>query len=247
MDLTVDALGDKCPIPVVKAKQALATMDEGTLEILVDNETSVTNLKNFAKSKNCEATSSKLGDAKFSVKIVKEAGSEPEEVVGGGAGIGPRVVVVPSRYMGHGDDELGDVLIKAFIFSLTQQDTLPDSVLFYNDGVKLTIEGSPVLEDIQKLFRIGTRTVIEGQVDVTPVGSVFTLLDHIDGDGARHARQIVETVLNGIDDLIISGNKRVDMSFHRDFFRQITVQVVCGDVTGILIGFPGIHRDRVPA
>ena len=182
MDLTVDALGDKCPIPVVKAKQALATMDEGTLEILVDNETSVTNLKNFAKSKNCEATSSKLGDAKFSVKIVKEAGSEPEEVVTGGAGIGPRVVVVPSRYMGHGDDELGDVLIKAFIFPLTQQDTLPDCILFYNGGVKLTIEGSPVLEDIQKLadagveiFSCGTCLMHYGLEDKLAVGEATNM------------------------------------------------------------------------
>ena len=155
MELVVDALGDKCPVPVVKAKQALATMDEGTLEVLVDNETSVTNLKSFAKSQNCEATDQKLAEGKFSVKIVKEAGSEPVAVATGGAGVGPRVVVVPSRYMGHGDDELGDVLIKAFIFALTQQDVLPDSVLFYNGGVKLTIEGSPVLEDIQKLADAG--------------------------------------------------------------------------------------------
>ena len=155
MDLTVDALGDKCPVPVVKAKKALATMDEGTLEMLVDNETSVTNLTNFGKSQNCEVSSEQLADNKFSVKIVKAAGSEPVAAAGGTAGVGPRVVVVPSNVMGHGDDELGDVLIKAFIFALTQQDELPDSVLFYNGGVFLTCEGSPVLDDIKKLEDAG--------------------------------------------------------------------------------------------
>ena len=154
MELTIDALGDKCPVPVVKAKKALATMDEGTLEMLVDNETSVTNLTSFAKSQNCEVSHEQLGDERYSVKIVKAAGAAPEAAAGG-AGIGPRVVVVPSQVMGHGDDELGEVLVKAFVFALTQQDDLPDSILFYNGGVKLTCEGSPVLEDLNKLANAG--------------------------------------------------------------------------------------------
>lgn len=57
MDMTVDALGDKCPVPVVKAKKALATMETGTLEMLVDNETSVKNLTSFAKSQKCDVSS----------------------------------------------------------------------------------------------------------------------------------------------------------------------------------------------
>ena len=154
MELTIDALGDKCPVPVVKAKKALATMDEGTLEMLVDNETSVTNLTSFAKSQNCEVSHEQLGDERYSVKIVKTAGAAPKAAAGG-AGIGPRVVVVPSQVMGHGDDELGEVLVKAFVFALTQQDDLPDSILFYNGGVKLTCEGSPVLEDLNKLANAG--------------------------------------------------------------------------------------------
>ena len=42
MELVIDAMGDKCPVPVVKAKKALGTMDTGTVEVHVDNETSVT-------------------------------------------------------------------------------------------------------------------------------------------------------------------------------------------------------------
>ena len=154
MNLTVDALGDKCPVPVVKAKKALATMDEGTLEVLVDNETSVTNLTSFAKSQSCEVSSEQLAAKKYSVKIVKTEASKAAEPQGT-AGVGPRVVVVPSPVMGHGDDELGNVLIKAFIFALTQQDDLPDCILFYNGGVKLTCEGSPVLDDLNKLACAG--------------------------------------------------------------------------------------------
>lgn len=155
MDMTVDALGDKCPVPVVKAKKALATMDEGTLEMLVDNQTSVTNLESFAKSQNCEVVSEQLESEKYSVKITKTAGSAAAAAAGEADGIGPRVVVIPSSRMGHGDDELGDILIKAFVFALTQQDDLPSSILFYNGGVKLTCEGSPVLDDLKKLADAG--------------------------------------------------------------------------------------------
>ena len=156
MDMTVDALGDKCPVPVVKAKKALATMETGTLEMLVDNETSVKNLTSFAKSQKCEVSSEQLEEEKYSVKIVKtEASVAAAAPAEGGAGVGPRVVVVPSNVMGHGDDVLGDALIKAFVFALTQQDDLPDCMLFYNGGVKLTCEGSPVLDDLNKLATAG--------------------------------------------------------------------------------------------
>ena len=182
MDLTVDAMGDKCPIPVVKAKKALATMDEGTLEILVDNETSVTNLTSFAKAQRCEVSSEQVAEDAYSVKIVKGAGSGSETVASGGAAAGPRVVVVPSRTMGHGDDELSEVLIKSFIFALTQQDDLPDSILFYNSGVYLTCEGSPVLEDLDKLacagveiFSCGTCLKHYGIEDKLAVGEVTNM------------------------------------------------------------------------
>ncbi len=164
MDMTVDALGDKCPVPVVKAKNALSTMDEGTLVMLVDNETSVTNLTSFAKSQQCEVSSEQLEENKYAVTIVKTAGCAlVQEAAAPGANMvaaaGPRVVVVPSSVMGHGDDVLGDALMKSFIFALTQQDDLPSSILFYNGGVKLTCEGSPVLEDIAKLVDAGVEVL----------------------------------------------------------------------------------------
>ena len=186
MELTVDALGDKCPVPVVKAKKALSTMDTGTLTVLVDNETSVKNLESFANSQKCDVTSEQLDEEKFEVRIVKteESAAAPAE---GGAGVGPCVVVVPSGVMGHGDDELGDVLIKAFVFAVTQQDELPDSMLFYNGGVKLTCEGSPVLDDLKKLADAGVEILscgtclkhygIEGELAVGEVTNMYVIVE----------------------------------------------------------------------
>ena len=146
-----------------------------------------TNLTSFAKAQNCEVASEQLAPEKYSVKIVKAAGSAPDAGAAGAAGVGPRVVVVPSPVMGHGDDELGGVLIKAFVFALTQQDDLPDSILFYNGGVKLTCEGSPVLDDLAKLAAAGVEVLscgtclknygIEDKLAVGEVTNMYVIVE----------------------------------------------------------------------
>ncbi|MFR5733000.1 MAG: hypothetical protein ACLUD2_14640 [Clostridium sp.] len=47
------------------------------------------------------------------------------------------------------------LLIKGFLFAQTQLETLPDTILFYNGGAKLTCEGSDSIEDLKKLEEAG--------------------------------------------------------------------------------------------
>lgn len=153
----VDARGQACPIPVVRAKKALSAMAPGKLEVLVDNETAVHNLEALGASLKCATESEERGAGEFAVTFEKTESAAPTAcasgVVSGQAG--ERVVVLSSDAMGTGDDELGRTLIKAFVFALTQQDALPNVVLAYNGGVKLTTEGSPVLDDLKKLADAG--------------------------------------------------------------------------------------------
>ena len=164
MDLVIDAMGDACPLPVVKAKQGLSTLDEGTVKVLVDNETATHNLENLAKSLKCESRVEQVADAEYHVFITKTEDSKSGdtlEVVACGTG-GPKVVVVSSQFMGQGDDVLGGNLMKAFIFSLTQMDDLPATILFYNGGAHLTIEGSPALDDLKALAAAGVEILTCG-------------------------------------------------------------------------------------
>ena len=65
MMLNVDARGDACPLPVVKAKKAIAALNgAGEVEVLVDNEIAVQNLTKMAKQKGCQSAAEKLGDRK---------------------------------------------------------------------------------------------------------------------------------------------------------------------------------------
>ena len=82
--VTVNAMGDACPIPVVKTKKAMETLKAGdVVETYVDNEIAVENLTKMAKQTGCAVTSQKLDEGKYSVQITvseaaREAGNMPE-------------------------------------------------------------------------------------------------------------------------------------------------------------------------
>lgn len=151
---TLDCLGKNCPIPVVEAKKALAKMTEGEwLEVRVDGNTQVQNLERLAKNLGSEV-SSQPEDDHFLVTIQKAANAS-KEMGQSAAAQGKTLVIFSAEHMGEGDEELGKILMKSCVFSITQLDPLPDRLIFYNGGVKLTTAGSPVLEDLQNLETAG--------------------------------------------------------------------------------------------
>ena len=68
---------------------------------------------------------------------------------------GTLVVAIGTDCMGQGDDKLGRILMKSYLFSLTQQEEIPKTILFFNGGVKLTTEGRESLKDIEELAARG--------------------------------------------------------------------------------------------
>lgn len=171
----VNAMGDACPIPVVKTKNAIKELSgAGMVETLVDNEIAVQNLTKMAQQKNYGVRSEKLGENQYRVimtigESANEAGAEAveeettaEETCMPDGRKGNKVVVISSSYMGTGDDELGAVLMKGFIYALSQQDELPKTILFYNSGAKLACEMSPTLEDLMSLEANGVEILTCG-------------------------------------------------------------------------------------
>ena len=185
-DILVNAVGEQCPIPVVKATQALRAMTEpGTLEVLVDNEIAVQNLTRMGASQGYAVQAEEKEENLYSVRVLvnklpeKESADQPECVADTGAGL---VVAVASDVMGQGSDELGATLMKGFLFALGQLPQLPRTVLFYNGGAKLTVEGSASLEDIKSLeergveiMTCGTCLNYYGLTDKLAVGSVTNM------------------------------------------------------------------------
>jgi selenium metabolism protein YedF len=183
----VDAMGDACPIPVVKTKNAIKELNgSGSVETLVDNEIAVQNLTKMAVQKGYDVKSEKLDEGKY--KVVMTVGDQPatetenETVACIPDGRKNTVVVISSNVMGKGDDELGAVLVKGFVFALTQQDSLPSIMLFYNGGAKLTCEGASTLEDLKfleaqgvEILTCGTCLNHYGLTEKLAVGSVTNM------------------------------------------------------------------------
>ena len=79
--IKVDALGDACPLPVVKAKKAISELQgAGQVEVLVDNEIAVQNLTKMAQQKGYQYSAEKLEERKYRVLFtLGEAESAPAE------------------------------------------------------------------------------------------------------------------------------------------------------------------------
>ena len=205
MVIKVDALGDACPIPVIKTKNALQELKgPGTVETLVDNETAVKNLTKLAGSQGCSVRSEKIAPGQF--RVVIEAGENaqssekeiPEELMKECPAEPPKrkkkiVVAVTSAGMGSGSDELAAVLMKGFLFALTQQEQLPDTILLYNGGARLTTGGSASLEDLKNLEAQG--------VEILTCGTClnfYKLSDQLRVGGVTNMYEITER-LTGAD------------------------------------------------
>lgn len=182
---TVDARGLACPQPVIEAKKALKDMTEGTLEVLVDNHIAVQNLTKLASYSNVPVTSESLEDGTFRVCFQVSEGQdspEAETICTPDSRRRGSVVVISSDKMGEGNDELGHVLIKGFLYALTQLEELPETILLYNGGAKLSTEGSESLEDLKlleaqgvEIMTCGTCLNYYGLSEKLQVGSVTNM------------------------------------------------------------------------
>ena len=141
--IQVNALGDACPLPVIKTMNALKELGgAGTVEVLVDNEIAVQNLMRLADNKHCTIETKQRSEKEYCVTItageaVEETGDE-ETLCPIPTAQKKVVVVISADHMGEGNDELGKILLKGFLFALTQQEKLPSTILFYNGGASVT-------------------------------------------------------------------------------------------------------------
>ena len=163
--IKVNAIGDACPIPVVKTKNAIRELGgSGVVEVSVDNEIAVQNLLKMAKQKEYEAAFEKKSNTEYIVTINVNGGEASDAkpvtkatVKSDEIKLKETIVVIDSDKMGDGDEEFSKTLLKGFIYALSSQDIPPAKILFYNTGVRLTTEGSASIEDLKVLEKAGAK------------------------------------------------------------------------------------------
>lgn len=200
MRQTLDFIGKTCPIPVIETKKALVGLKpEDVLEVLVDNSVAVQNLGKLATQKKLTIESEKKDENLYQVTLTVTAATQiseaplnpmscvPETVAG------PTVVVLSSDKMGEGDEKLGHILMKGFIYALTQQEIFPETILMYNNGVKLSVEGSEALADLKLMESQGVEILSCGtclnhyqlteRLGVGSVTNMYVIVEKLSGAG----------------------------------------------------------------
>jgi selenium metabolism protein YedF len=186
MSHAVDARHLPCPQPVILTRKALEGADEVTT--VVSSETSRDNVRRMAEKAGYQVVIEE-GDAEYRLHIRREAVEmpSPEPAGEGGPAGGPSVLVVSDNTMGRGSQELGEVLVRGFFHTLGEVTPRPDVIIFFNAGVWLTIDESPVLEDLRALelegveiLACGTCLKYYGITDRLSVGVVSNMYDIAD-------------------------------------------------------------------
>jgi selenium metabolism protein YedF len=73
-----------------------------------------------------------------------------------------KTLIVRGEFLGSGSDELGAQLMGSFLRKLCAGHSKPERIIFYNSGVKLLAEGSPVLDALDLLAKAGVDLVACG-------------------------------------------------------------------------------------
>jgi selenium metabolism protein YedF len=151
--MVIDARGIGCPKPVIMAEEALSKIEEGILEILVDNEASERNLSRFA-TKNAFYSETTKENNYWRVKIVKgypcelpseEAAAEHEKDL---------LLIIGTDTMGK-EEELGKILMRAFFETMKVTKEVPHTIFFLNAGVKLTTTNEDIIPTLKEIEAMG--------------------------------------------------------------------------------------------
>lgn len=153
MSQVIDCKGLKCPQPVINTKKYFDSVESGEAEVIVDNEVAKMNVLKFAESNGFKAEA-KEESGIFTVRIIKDECSckilnDDKKLV----------IAVTSDKFGSGDDRLGSVLMKSYFYALSEADRIPSDLIFVNSGIKLTTEGSDVIDSIKKLEERGVNVL----------------------------------------------------------------------------------------
>ncbi|CEP82439.1 sulfurtransferase-like selenium metabolism protein YedF [Paraclostridium sordellii] len=180
MRIELDARGLACPKPVINTKKELDNIDQGAVVVTVDNEIAKENIFKLAKSMNYDASVLKSEKDLICIEIIKGENVIIEEK--SQESLSDTCIFINSDKMGNGNDELGHVLMKGYIYTLIESKPYPKSILFVNSGIKLTTENEATIENLKilqdagvEILSCGTCLDYYGLKDDLKVGTVTNM------------------------------------------------------------------------
>ncbi len=192
--IKIDCRGLACPKPVIETKKKMDLINDGTLIVIVDNEIAKENIRKFAQSKNLQIKIDSKEDD-FYLTLTKTQGEsvlqDHKESAEEATMKQALIICIESDKMGEGSEELGDILMKSYLYTLTELDELPEAIIFINSGVKLVVKESPVVNSLKTLERMGVELVacgtclnyyhLENELAVGTVSNMYTIVEMLHG------------------------------------------------------------------
>lgn len=183
----IDARKKACPQPVIMTKKEA---DQGAEEItvIVDNETAKINVSKFGTQLKYTVTAEDKEDGTYII-LKKDSENKKQTEITTDIQNKNTCYLITSDKMGKGSDDLGRILMKSFLYTLSETKPYPDFLVFLNSGVKLTTEGSESIDDIMKLEEGCTKIVscgtcldffeIKSKLQVGSISNMYDIVDII--------------------------------------------------------------------
>jgi selenium metabolism protein YedF len=188
MTREIDCRKLNCPVPVINTKKVLDEGEDDSLIVVVDNIPARDNVRRFANSQGHKVEIEDKGGGVYNLKIAVNPEAKKTTASGSPAvsisPIGGFVVFITTDQLGVGEERLGQILMKAFLNTLGDSEPKPERIIFINNGVKLVVEGSEMLDSLKALkehgvqiFACGTCLNYYGILDKLQIGIVSNMYE----------------------------------------------------------------------
>lgn len=179
----IDCKGLECPQPVINTKKYFDSINEGSAIVIVDNETARNNVVKFAGSNGYSSEVKKENNLHY-IEITK---TKSQVSIESDSKENNLCIVISSSFLGSGDDKLGSILMKSYLYALSESDNLPKNLIFINGGVKLTTEDSDCLGSIKKIHEKGVNILscgtcldfynLKEKLSVGEITNMYTIIE----------------------------------------------------------------------
>jgi len=160
MKKEIDVRGIACPGPVLATKKALDALETGLVQVITDNPVAVANLEKLAKGLGCALVVQTEGDC---YRLLISKGESGAEMVLEKNFLQEGIVLfLGNDTIGRGEEALGKLLLKSFLYTLTESAAKPEKILLMNGGVKAALAGAEALEHLQTLEQQGVEILTCG-------------------------------------------------------------------------------------
>jgi selenium metabolism protein YedF len=194
----IDARGLSCPAPVLQTKASLQEDSSNAVRVVVDNAASQQNVQRFLESQGFQTALEQVGpDYVVSGSCDSMPSAQTQPAAMPSSDTNKIMIMCATDRIGFGDDALGLKLMVNFLRTLKEMGNELWRLVFVNNGVKLTIEGSDVLEDLKDYEKSGLKILVCGTcldhfnlLDSKQVGETTNMLDIVT------AMQLADKVIN---------------------------------------------------